>query len=130
MSAKTANVTARIQPEIKEQAEAILSQLGIPVSVFIDMAYRQVILRDGIPFSPRAIPCARRNLTGCSKPGWNKPGAANRSRWKMRLPGCVRRFEPWKIIPFFLPHRQNGSSGRSSTTSPTNCWSLAPQMPF
>ena len=41
MSAKTANVTARIQPEIKEQAEAILSQLGIPVSVFIDMAYRQ-----------------------------------------------------------------------------------------
>ena len=45
MSAKTANVTARIQPEIKEQAE------GIPVSVFIDMAYRQVILRDGIPFS-------------------------------------------------------------------------------
>ena len=49
MSAKTANVTARIQPEIKEQAEAILSQLGIPVSVFIDMAYRQVILRDGIP---------------------------------------------------------------------------------
>ena len=51
MSAKTANVTARIQPEVKEQAEAILSQLGIPVSVFIDMAYRQVILRDGIPFS-------------------------------------------------------------------------------
>ena len=51
MSAKTANVTARIQPEIKELAEAILSQLGIPVSVFIDMAYRQVILRDGIPFS-------------------------------------------------------------------------------
>lgn len=51
MSSKTANVTARIQPEIKEQAETILSQLGIPVSVFIDMAYRQVILRDGIPFS-------------------------------------------------------------------------------
>ena len=48
MSAKTANVTARIQPEIKEQAEAILSQLGIPVSVFIDMAYRQVILQTGL----------------------------------------------------------------------------------
>lgn len=51
MSTKTANVTARIQPEVKEQAEAILAQLGIPVSVFIDMAYRQVILRDGVPFS-------------------------------------------------------------------------------
>lgn len=51
MAAKTANVTARIQPNIKEQAEAILERLGIPVSVFIDMTYRQVIMRDGIPFS-------------------------------------------------------------------------------
>lgn len=51
MAAKTANVTARIQPNIKEQAEAILERLGIPVSVFIDMAYRQVIMRDGVPFS-------------------------------------------------------------------------------
>lgn len=51
MATKTANVTARIQPNIKEQAEAILDRLGIPVSVFIDMAYRQVIMRDGVPFS-------------------------------------------------------------------------------
>lgn len=51
MAAKTANVMARIQPDIKEHAEAILERLGIPVSVFIDMAYRQVIMRDGIPFS-------------------------------------------------------------------------------
>ena len=46
MAAKTANVTARIQPNIKEQAEAILERLGIPVSVFIDMTYRQVIMRE------------------------------------------------------------------------------------
>lgn len=45
MAVKTANVTARIQPNIKEQAEEILERLGIPVSVFIDMAYRQVIMR-------------------------------------------------------------------------------------
>lgn len=51
MATKTANVTARIQPEIKEQAEAVLERLGIPVSVFIDMAYRQVIMREGVPFS-------------------------------------------------------------------------------
>lgn len=51
MAIKTANVTARIQPNIKEQAEAILDRLGIPVSVFIDMTYRQVIMRDGVPFS-------------------------------------------------------------------------------
>ena len=51
MAVKTANVTARIQPNIKEQAEAILDRLGIPVSVFIDMTYRQVIMREGVPFS-------------------------------------------------------------------------------
>ena len=51
MATKTANVTARIQPEIKESAEAILENLGIPVSVFIDMTYRQVIAHNGVPFT-------------------------------------------------------------------------------
>ena len=55
MAVKTANVTARIQPNIKEQAEEILERLGIPVSVFIDMAYRQVIMRGGVPF-PLDVP--------------------------------------------------------------------------
>ena len=49
--ANTSAVYARIDTNLKDNAESILSQLGIPVSVFIDMAYRQVILRDGIPFS-------------------------------------------------------------------------------
>lgn len=51
MVTKTASVTARIQPDIKESAEAILEKLGIPVSVFIDMTYRQVIATNGVPFS-------------------------------------------------------------------------------
>ena len=36
MASKTANVTARVLPEVKEQAEHVLEQLGIPVSVLID----------------------------------------------------------------------------------------------
>lgn len=51
MAIKTANVTARIQPEIKQQAEAILDQLGIPVSVLIDTLYRQIIMTNSIPYS-------------------------------------------------------------------------------
>ena len=54
MAVKTANVTARIQPDIKESAEAILDKLGIPVSVFIDMTYRQVIATNGVPFDLKA----------------------------------------------------------------------------
>lgn len=48
--AKTANLYARIEPEIKEQAESILSALGIPVSNAINMFYKQIILQRGLPF--------------------------------------------------------------------------------
>ena len=51
MATKTANVTARIQPEIKEQAEAVLEKIGIPVSVLIDTLYRKIIMTGGIPYS-------------------------------------------------------------------------------
>ena len=51
MATKTANVTARIQPEIKEQAEAVLDRIGIPVSVLIDTLYRQIIMTGWIPYS-------------------------------------------------------------------------------
>ncbi len=51
MATKTANVTARVQPEIKEQAEAVLEKIGVPVSVLIDTLYRQIIMNGGIPYS-------------------------------------------------------------------------------
>ncbi|MBQ1289272.1 MAG: type II toxin-antitoxin system RelB/DinJ family antitoxin [Erysipelotrichaceae bacterium] len=51
MATKTANVVARVRPEIKEQAEAILERIGIPVSVLIDTLYRQIIMTGGIPYS-------------------------------------------------------------------------------
>ena len=50
MAAKTANVLARVEPEVKEQAEAIMAQLGIPASVVINMLYKQIIMRRAIPF--------------------------------------------------------------------------------
>lgn len=51
MATKTANVTARVHPEIKQQAEEVLEQLGIPVSVLIDSLYRQIIMTNSIPYS-------------------------------------------------------------------------------
>ncbi len=50
MAVKTANVNVRVEQNIKEQAEAILEKLGISASTFINMTYRQVIMRKGIPF--------------------------------------------------------------------------------
>ena len=49
--AKSANVTARVEPEIKAQAESILSRIGLPVSVLINSLYRQIIMQGGVPFS-------------------------------------------------------------------------------
>lgn len=51
MAAKTSNVMARVEPDIKEQAEQILEQLGLPVSTVINALYRQIIIQRGIPFS-------------------------------------------------------------------------------
>ena len=48
--AKSANLYARIEPEVKEQAEAILNALGIPASNAITMFYKQIILQRGLPF--------------------------------------------------------------------------------
>ncbi|HBM99090.1 MAG TPA: type II toxin-antitoxin system antitoxin, RelB/DinJ family [Ruminococcus sp.] len=48
--ARTSNVFARIEPEIKEQAEQVLEQLGIPMSNAIGMFLRQVVMQRGIPF--------------------------------------------------------------------------------
>lgn len=56
--AKTANLYARIEPEIKEQAESILSALGIPASNAINMFYKQIILQRGLPFEVK-MPSAR-----------------------------------------------------------------------
>ena len=48
--AKTSNVFARVEPEVKEQAETILNQLGIPMSNAVGMFLRQVVLQRGIPY--------------------------------------------------------------------------------
>lgn len=47
---KTASVNVRIQENIKEQAENILSQIGLSRAVAIDLFYRQIIMNNGIPF--------------------------------------------------------------------------------
>ena len=50
---RTSNVFARVEPEIKSQAEQVLLQLGIPMSNAIGMFLRQIIMHRGIPFDMR-----------------------------------------------------------------------------
>ena len=51
--ANTSTVYARIDTEIKENAESILSQLGISPSSAIQMFYSQIVLKRGMSFELR-----------------------------------------------------------------------------
>jgi len=53
---RTSNIFARVEPEIKERAEQVLSQLGIPMSNAIGLFLRQVIMQRGIPFDLKLAP--------------------------------------------------------------------------
>lgn len=61
MATKTANVMARVEPNVKKQAEEIMEMLGIPVSVVINTLYKQIVMTRSIPFtlSVPPMPVAR-----------------------------------------------------------------------
>ena len=68
MATKSANLYARIEPDVKEQAEGILAALGIPASNAINMFYKQIILQRGLPFelkSPENASCQLDRLEAC-----------------------------------------------------------------
>ncbi len=51
--ANTTAVYARIDTELKENAEGILAKLGITPSGAIQMLYSQIVLQNGLPFEAR-----------------------------------------------------------------------------
>ena len=53
---RTSNIFTRVDPETKEQAEAILNQLGIPMSNAIGMFLKQVVMHRGLPFEVKLTP--------------------------------------------------------------------------
>ena len=60
---KTANLYARIEPNLKTEAEGILGDLGIPVSNAINIFYRQIVIHRGLPFE---VKLARSPLINCA----------------------------------------------------------------
>ena len=48
---KTATLNLRVNPTVKEQAEIVLSRLGVPMSTAINMYLNQISLTGGIPFA-------------------------------------------------------------------------------
>lgn len=50
MASTTSAINVNVDTKIKEQATAILKDLGLNMSTFINMALTQVVKKDGIPF--------------------------------------------------------------------------------
>ena len=48
---KSTTLNLRINPEVKENAEKVLSQLGVSMSSAVNMFLNQIILTESIPFS-------------------------------------------------------------------------------
>lgn len=47
---KSAMVRARVEPELKDRVESVFHRLGLNSTQAITMFYKQVELRDGLPF--------------------------------------------------------------------------------
>ena len=47
---KTETIRARVEPELKREAEGVLRELGLSATDAITLFYRQVALHRGIPF--------------------------------------------------------------------------------
>jgi DNA-damage-inducible protein J len=47
---KTSTVRARIEPDLKNKAEQVFRDLGLTTTQAITLFYRQVELRNGLPF--------------------------------------------------------------------------------
>jgi DNA-damage-inducible protein J len=47
---RTATVRARIEPQLKKEAEQVLEDLGLSATQAIILFYRQVSMRKGLPF--------------------------------------------------------------------------------
>ena len=58
---KTMTLNLRVNPEVKKNAEEVLSQLGMSMSTAIDIYLRQISLNQGIPFTI-AIPNAPKSM--------------------------------------------------------------------
>ena len=72
MAKKSANLYARIEPDVKEKAESILAALGIPASNAINIFYKQIILQKGLPFEVKMPPAKPVNINTLSETEFNE----------------------------------------------------------
>jgi addiction module RelB/DinJ family antitoxin len=77
---KDAQIRARIDADLKDQAEEVLESLGLTASAAINMFYRQIVHRRAIPFDV-ALPGAevqQRDLPSAPRSRWSRPAGTHK----------------------------------------------------
>lgn len=66
---KSAMVRARVEPLLKERAEAMLDAMGLSATTAITLFYRQIIQRRALPFEVRVPNAATRRAMQSARSG-------------------------------------------------------------
>ena len=91
--AKSSSIYTRVKPDIKEQAEQVLSRLGIPVANAVNLFLHQVVLQQGIPFDLKLPKNAPLNYAALSEEQFHaeiEKGFASLSAGKIVPPAQVK----------------------------------------
>ena len=124
---KDSTVSARIENNVKLEAEDILQKLGIPVSVVINSLYRQIIYHRGVPFS-LTIPSEPRTIDVMSDAELDtklqrsyKQSLASEGRSMNDVFDDLERSLKWTPMKSSLHQMQKLISLKSETTLRTLC---------
>lgn len=74
--AKSAMIRARVEPDLKHEAETVFDTLGLTPTQAITLFYKQVSLQDGLPFEVKVPNRATRAAMRDAEKG------RNLKRWK------------------------------------------------
>lgn len=66
---KSATVRARVDPQLKQRAEAMLDEMGLSATAAITLFYRQIIQRRALPFEVRLPNAATRRAMQTARSG-------------------------------------------------------------
>jgi DNA-damage-inducible protein J len=78
---KSETIRARVAPDLKHKAEAVLHRLGLTPTEAITLFYRQVTLHRGLPFPVRIPNAATRKALREARAGKNLERFASAKAW-------------------------------------------------
>jgi DNA-damage-inducible protein J len=88
---KSAMIRARVEPDLKERAEAMFEELGLSPTTAITLFYRQVVQFEGLPFPLRIPNAATRRAMRDAEAGRNLIRAGSMDELRAKLDAAHER---------------------------------------